>query len=430
MKQITWDCLSEKERRLALSRPAQAASAEVKEIVRRIIEEVKARGNAAVRGFTEKFDKIKLGDFKVSPQEFKAAQKKVSSKEKAALKKAAENIFKFHQAQKPRDIKIKIMDGVVCEWRARPVEKAGLYVPAGTAPLPSTLLMLGIPSKIAGCERRIVCTPPNRSGEVHPATLLAAELCGIRDVYKIGGAQAIAAMAYGTESVPKMDKIFGPGNAYVTEAKLQAAQDPDGAAMDLPAGPSEVMILADAKANAAFVAADLLSQAEHAANAQAVLVTTDKIFAGKVEAEIEKQLRTLPRQDFARAAIANSFVIFVKDLNEAVEVSNAYAPEHLIIQVEKPEKCLEKIRHAGSIFLGPWSPEPVGDYASGTNHVLPTSGCARAFGGVTLMSFMKTMTVQKLTRDGLRALGPVVETLAAMEGLEAHKRAVSVRLEK
>lgn len=430
MKQITWARLSQKERSTALSRPIQSVSAEVKDAVRRIIEEIKAKGDAAVQGFTEKFDKIKLGDFKVSSQEFQSAHQKVSSEEKKALEKAANNIFKFHKAQRPRDIKIKVMDGVVCEWRARPIEKAGLYVPAGTAPLPSTLLMLGIPSKIAGCEHRIVCSPPGKNGEVHPVTLIAAEMCGIQDVYKIGGAQAIAAMAYSTESVPKMDKIFGPGNAYVTEAKLQAAQDPDGAAMDLPAGPSEVMIIADAEANPAFVAADLLSQAEHSTDAQAVLVTTDKNFAGKVEAEIEKQLQTLPRQDFARKAIASSLVIFVSDLNEAVEAANAYAPEHLIIQTEKPERCMEKIRHAGSVFLGPWSPEPVGDYASGTNHVLPTSGYARAFGGVTLMSFMKTMTVQKLTRAGLHSLGPVVEKLALIEGLEAHRRAVSVRLKQ
>ncbi|MFZ5806046.1 MAG: histidinol dehydrogenase [Verrucomicrobiota bacterium] len=428
MKFIIWKTLSRKERLQVLRRSAQKQNDDIRFIALQIIEEIKKRGDSALEEFSEKFDNVALRSFRVGDREFQRTERELSEEIKKMLQRAARNIEKFHAAQKRGKICVQTMPGVSCELRFLPIEKVGLYVPGGTATLPSTVLMLGIPSKLAGCETRILCTPPRQDGSVDPSILYAAQLCGIREVYRIGGAQAIAAMAYGTKTVPKVDKIFGPGNAYVTEAKILVSQDPDGAAMDIPAGPSEVMILADGKADPVFVAADLLSQAEHDRHAQAILVTHHIPLAKKVAEEVRRQVVNLPRKNIAEVSLQNNGrIILVDSLKAGIEVINAYAPEHLILQIDKPEKYLKDIRHAGSIFLGKWTPEAVGDYASGTNHILPTYGYARAFGGVNLASFMKTMTVQSLTAKGLKNIAPIVEKLADLEELTAHRHAVFLR---
>lgn len=410
-------------------RPAGLTDGSVTARVREIMESVKSGGDAAVLDYTRKFDGADLAALAVSPAAMKAAWKGLPADQKTALETAKANIETFHSEQMPVPIEVETMPGVTCRREARAVETAGLYVPGGTAPLVSTLLMLAVPAKIAGVTRRIVVTPPGKDGQINPAILAAAYLCGVTDMFACGGAQAVAALTYGTETIPACDKIFGPGNAYVAAAKSLAAQEPGGPAIDLPAGPSEAMVLADSHANPVFVASDLLSQAEHDTLAQVVCVCTDENVAKAVEAEVTKQIATLPRKDIAEKSIGSSLILISNDRRDILDIVNAYAPEHLIVQFENPETYVADIRNAGSIFLGPWTPESVGDYASGTNHTLPTYGAARAYSGVTLESFIKYISIQTLTRDGLETLGPAVETLATMEGLEAHRRAVSLRLE-
>ena len=429
MKPLTWKNLSAAQRTAALLRPAQAAQPQVAAAVRSIVAAVRRGGDAALRRLTKKFDGAAPGNLRVSEAEFAAAEKMLSRADQAALRTAYLNIHTFHAAQRTRDLRIETQPGIVCEKTTRPINRVGLYVPGGSAPLPSTALMLGVPSQLTGAAGRVLCTPPDRSGGINPWILCAARLCGITDVYKVGGAQAIAAMAYGTASIPKCDKLFGPGNAFVTEAKQQVSRDAAGAAIDLPAGPSEVMVVADHRANPAFVAADLLSQAEHGPDSQVVLVTFSKFFARRVLGQLEKQLAGLPRAAVARRALGRSRIFVAANRDEAVAIANRYAPEHLILQVARPRELLAGISTAGSVFLGDLTPESLGDYASGTNHVLPTYGWARACSGLGLADFQRTMTVQTASRAGLQKLGPVVERLALAEGLAAHQRAVRVRLD-
>ncbi len=413
----------------ALSRPAGLSDPALIEAVSSIMRDVKTSGDNAVLDYTAKFDGVKLDELRVPEARLKAAWNALPDDEKNAINTARKNIKKFHQAQLPKDIEVETTKGVICRREARAIETAGLYVPGGTAPLVSTLLMLAIPAKVAGVKRRIVVTPPGKDGAINPAILAAAYRCKVTDVFACGGAQAIAALAYGTESIPRCDKIFGPGNAYVATAKSLAAQEPGGPAVDMPAGPSEAMVVANEDANPVFVASDLLSQAEHDTLAQVVCIATNKDVAKNIEAEIKTQIATLPRKEIAAEAMAQSRMIIADSRTTVVDIINRYAPEHLILQINKPKTLVPAIRNAGSIFLGPWTPESVGDYASGTNHTLPTYGAARAYSGVTLESFIKYISVQKLSRKGLERLGPAVEKLAEMEGLEAHRRAVSLRLE-
>jgi len=425
---LNWSSLSAEERRHALRRPVQQDAAATHERVREIISDVRARGDSALLEFTRRFDGVPLAAIEVGTAEFAAAETALDAEQRGAIDRAIANVRRFHEAQVGPALRVETEAGVVCERQFRPIDAVGLYVPAGVAPLPSAAIMLAVPARIAGCPTRIICTPPRRDGTADPAVLMIANLCGVRRVFKLGGAQAIAAMAYGTQSVPKVDKIFGPGNSWVTAAKLQVANDPEGAALDLPAGPSEVLVVADAKARAEFVAADLLAQAEHSADAQVVLVTTSSALAEATAAEVETQMQRLGRLDTLRRSIEHARLFVVESIDTAIEVSNAYAPEHLILQVANAREWLPKVRNAGSVFLGAWTPETIGDYCSGTNHVLPTYGFARAYSGLSLHDFVKRMTVQELTSDGLRELGPTAITLAALEGLDAHANAVRVRL--
>lgn len=429
MQTLIWSDLTDTEKTAALLRPAGLSDAGLLENVREIMDAVKSGGDAAIKSYTLKFDGALVDDIRVSKNAMREAWDALPADQKNALEIAKANIEAFHSAQKPEIISVETMPGVLCQRLPRAIETAGLYVPGGTAPLVSTLLMLAVPAKVAGVTRRVVVTPPGKDGRINSAILAAAYLCDVSDVFICGGAQAIAALAYGTESIPACDKIFGPGNAYVAAAKSIAAQEPGGPSIDLPAGPSEAMVLADQYANAAFVASDLLSQAEHDALAQVVCVCDSAKTADKIKDEVASQLKSLPRVEIATKSITSSKVFIASDQNDVLDIINAYAPEHLIIQIDRPENLVSDIQNAGSIFLGPWTPESVGDYASGTNHTLPTFGAARSHSGVTLESFMKYISVQQLTREGLDALGPVVETLADMEGLEAHKRAVTLRLE-
>lgn len=395
--------------------------------VQGIIDSVKAGGDEAVLQYELQFDKVSLSALAVSPEEFDEAENLIDEELKAAIRLAAGNISVFHAAQRFVGKKVETQPGVTCWQKAVPIEKVGLYIPGGTAPLFSTVLMLAVPACIAGCREIVLCTPPGKDGKVHPAVLFAARVAGVQRVFKAGGVQAIAAMAYGTESIPKVYKIFGPGNQYVTAAKqLVSLRD---VAIDMPAGPSEVEVLADATANPVFVAADLLSQAEHGVDSQAVLITTSKELQQAVKTEVERQLDLLPRKEFAAKSLANSKLIVVKDMVEAVEMTNAYAPEHLIIETADYLSVAERIVNAGSIFLGALTPESAGDYASGTNHTLPTNGYAKAYSGVSLDSFIRKMTFQEIKPEGLRKIGPAIEVMAANESLDGHKNAVSVRLE-
>jgi histidinol dehydrogenase len=393
-----------------------------------IIAKVRAEGDAALRELTAKFDRVELGSIEVGADEFAAAEQALSESQRAAIRAAAANIDTFHRPQLPRAFTVETMPGVRCERVVRAIESVGLYVPAGNAPLPSTALMLGVPARIAGCATRVLCSPVQSTGRVDAAVLYAARVAGVERVFKLGGAQAVAAMAYGTESVPKVDKIFGPGNTWVTEAKTQVDRDPAGAARDYPAGPSEVLVIADASANAAFVASDLLSQAEHGADSQVLLVTTSAELARAVIAAVEAQKARLKRGKLVEGALSHSSVLVVADLATAFEISNRYAPEHLILQIVEPRSWLDKISAAGSVFLGPWTPESVGDYCSGTNHVLPTYGFARRYSSLGVADFLRSMTVQELSLDGLRTIGPIATTLAGLEGLDAHAWAVNERL--
>jgi histidinol dehydrogenase len=425
---VDWQALSPAQRATTLRRPTQNARAEVVTATREIIAEVRAGGDTALLELTRHFDGADLDTLSVGEAEFAAAARALAGDVRQALERAIENVRRFHEAQVLAPLSVETSPGVRCERRVVPIGAVGLYVPAGSAPLPSTAIMLAVPAQIAGCPVRVLCTPPQSDGAVNAAVLYVAQRCGIEHVFKIGGAQAIAAMAYGTRAVPKVDKIFGPGNAWVTTAKQLVAQEAEGAAVDMPAGPSEVLVVADESARPEFVAADLLAQAEHSPDAQVMLVTPSRRLAQQVRDQVERQLAGLSRREIVRQSLTASHIVIVTDLASALEVSNAYGPEHLILEVQRPRQWLERVANAGSVFLGEWTPEPMGDYCSGTNHVLPTEGYARALSGLSLIDFTKRITVQELTIDGLRGLGPVARTLAQLEGLDAHANAVDVRL--
>ena len=425
---LNWSSLPAEQRRQALRRPVQQSTPAFQESVREIVREVRARGDSALLEFTRRFDGVALKEIEVTTAEFAEAETALDGERRQAIDRAIANVRRFHEAQIGTPLRVETAPGVVCERHFRPIDAVGLYVPAGVAPLPSTAIMLAVPARIAGCPTRIICTPPRPDGTADPAVLTIANLCGVRRVFKLGGAQAIAAMAYGTQSVPKVDKIFGPGSSWVTAAKLQVANDPEGAAFDLPAGPSEVLVIADATARAEFVAADLLAQAEHSSDAQAIFVTTSSTLAEATAAQVETQMQRLGRADTLRKSIEHARLFVVDTIDTAIEINNTYAPEHLILQVANARDWLPKVRNAGSVFLGAWTPETMGDYCSGTNHVLPTYGFARAYSGLSLHDFVRRMTVQELTSDGLRDLGRTAITLAMLEGLDAHANAVQVRL--
>jgi histidinol dehydrogenase len=428
MRILDWNNLSERERRAALARPTLESRADITAVALEVINAVRQDGEEALRRYTERFDGVKLETLQVSRDEFVAARKELTPVQIAALERAIDNVSRFHEAQMPKAFAMDTMPGVRCERIIRPIQAVGLYVPAGSAPLPSAVVMLAVPARIAGCPRRVLCTPPNRQGNANAAVLVAAELCGVDTVFKVGGAQAIAALAYGSGGIPKVDKIFGPGNAWVTAAKQLVANDPLGAACDMPAGPSEVLVVADDTARADFVAADLLAQAEHDGQAQAILITSSRKLAESTAAAIKTQMAGLSRRSILEKSLASSRCIVVADLDTAMSVANEYAAEHLILEVAEPRRWLPQIHNAGSIFLGTWSPEPMGDYCSGTNHVLPTYGYARAYSGLSVNDFVKGVTVQELTPAGLKALGPTAVTIAELEGLDAHANAVTRRL--
>ena len=424
MRTVVWKDLSAKEQSQVLQRPVQMSAQSLEDNVRAIGNAIQQEGDAALIRFTEKFDKTLLTDVVLPQSAFEEAEKNLSDEFKKAIQNAYNNIAKFHEAQKPAPISIETQKGVLCEVLTRPIEKVGLYIPGGTAPLFSTVLMLAIPAKIAGCKRIVLASPPTIADEI----IYAAKLCGIDTIYTIGGAQAVFALGLGTEKVEKVDKIFGPGNSYVTEAKRQVSQMMNGAAIDMPAGPSEVLVIADDNANPDFVASDLLSQAEHGTDSQVILVTTSQAMADKVNISLDYWLNQLSRKDTAIESLKHSTTIIVDSLDEAVKVSNLYAPEHLIIQTDDARSLLNDIQHAGSVFLGKYSAESMGDYASGTNHVLPTYGYAKTVSSLGLADFSKRMTVQEISKDGLKDLGPVVSLLAEKELLDAHKLAVDIRL--
>lgn len=395
MRTVVWQSLSETQQDSILERPAITEGANITAAVSEVITKVRKEGDAALLELTEKFDRVQPESIRVSAQEIDEASARLSEKMKNALEQAYENIAKFHKAQKPQPIKVETQPGVVCEQVTRPIQKVGLYIPGGSAPLPSTVLMLGVPAKIAGCRKVVLCSPPPIADEI----LYVAKLCGIDEVYNVGGGQAVAAMAYGTETVSKVDKIFGPGNAYVTEAKRQVSNDFRGAAIDMPAGPSEVLVIADETADPDFIAADLLSQAEHGPDSQVVLVTPSPVLADQVTDAVQRQLKELSRADIAEQALASSLIIIAESLTQSVSISNYYGPEHLIVQTKNPRELLPLLDNAGSIFLGDWSPESAGDYASGTNHVLPTYGYTRTYSSLGLADFSKRMTIQELSAD-------------------------------
>ncbi|HVX27720.1 MAG TPA: histidinol dehydrogenase [Parafilimonas sp.] len=409
-----------------LLRPQQDF-ADIKEKVQSIINDVKATGDEALKKYTKQFDGVELNDFKVQDEEWKAAEA-IDEKLKAAIRTAIKNVNTFHQSQKEDVKKIETMPGITCWRKSIPIEKVGLYIPGGTAPLFSTLIMLAVPAKIAGCKEIIVCTPPQKDGTIHPAILFVAKEIGINTIYKLGGVQAISAMAYGTESISKLYKIFGPGNRFITYAKMLIASE--GVAIDMPAGPSEVAIIADETCNAEFVAADLLSQCEHGKDSQVVLISNNEKVIEEINEQLKKQLNNLPRKEIAEQSLKNSKAILVETLDEAIELINEYAPEHLIIACDKAIELSQKITNAGSVFIGNYSPEAVGDYASGTNHTLPTNGFAKAYSGVSLDSFYKKITFQQLTKDGLKNIAETVELMAEAEGLQAHANAITIRRNK
>ena len=415
------------QRRAALGRPAAEDRSAILAAVRDTVRAVRDRGDEAVLDCARRFDGAAPDRLRVPSSEIDEAIAGLPLAQREALERAIRNVHRFHVAQLPQPLVVETELGVRCERIVRPLDSVGLYVPAGSAPLPSALIMSAIPAAIAGVPRRVLCSPA-RGGRVHPAILATARLCGIDEVYAVGGAQAIAALAYGTATIPKVDKVVGPGSAWVTAAKQVVAEDPDGAALDLPAGPSEVLVIADDSARADFVAADLLAQAEHDPLSQALLLTPSPRLAEAVRAAALMQLERLSRSTVLQQSLARSRIIIVRDLDEAVSLSNGYAPEHLLLQCDDPRARLAQVRAAGSVFLGPWSPEPLGDYCSGTNHVLPTYGYARAYSGLSVLDFLRRITVQELTADGLRGLGPVAKTLADLEGLDAHALAVQLRL--
>jgi len=408
-----------------LQRPTQTVS-DIEETVNDIFKAVQTGGDAVIKKYTAQFDKAELDSVLVTASEIEIANNNVSDALKQAINLAKSNIEKFHAAQKTDKVEVETMPGVECWQEKRPIQKVGLYIPGGTAPLFSTILMLAIPAKLAGCKEIVLCSPPDKNGEINPAILYTAQLCGVTQIFKVGGIQAIAGMTFGTESIPKVYKIFGPGNQYVTVAKQLATKY--GVAIDMPAGPSELLVVADDSANAAFVASDLLSQAEHGVDSQVILVSTSEKMIEAVEKEVEIQLEQLPRVDIARKSIGNSRLILVKDDKEAIELINEYGPEHFIVCVENEEFYLDNIQNAGSVFIGNYTPESAGDYASGTNHTLPTNGYAKQYSGVNLDSFMKSMTFQKISEKGIQGIGTAIELMAEAEGLQAHKNAVTLRL--
>ncbi len=408
-----------------LKRPTQTV-ADIEETVESIFSEVRENGDAVLKKYTQKFDGVLLDDFLVAKSELEEAKTLVSEELRYAIQLAKRNIETFHKAQKTERVEVETLNGVRCWQEKRPIQKVGLYIPGGTAPLFSTILMLAIPANIAGCEEVVLCTPPGSDGKVHPAILYAADLCGVTRIFKVGGIQAIAAMTFGTESIPMVYKIFGPGNQYVTVAKQLATKY--GVAIDMPAGPSELLVVADDSANASFVASDLLSQAEHGVDSQVILVTTSKTMLDKVEWEVELQLNELPRKEIAGKSIANSKLIFMEEDTAALDLINEYGPEHFIICTENENFYSNGIKNAGSVFIGNYTPESAGDYASGTNHTLPTNGYAKQYSGVNLDSFMKSMTFQKISKEGIQEIGGAIESMAEAEGLQAHKNAVTLRL--
>ncbi|HET7931517.1 MAG TPA: histidinol dehydrogenase [Rhodanobacteraceae bacterium] len=430
MKGVDWASLSGTRRAELLARPPRSRAPEFRERVAQIIAGVRAGGDAALRDCTARFDGVRVSALEVGEAERMAADALLGGALKSAIRDAAARIEAFHRACMLQPVSVETAPGVRVERMARPITRVGLYVPAGSAPLPSTALMLGIPARLAGCHEVILCTPPRADGQCDPAVLYAAQACGVHRIFKLGGAQAIAAMAYGTESVPRCDKLFGPGNSFVTEAKLQVASDPEGAAVDMPAGPSEVLVIADAAADPVLVAADLLSQAEHGPDSQVLLVSDSPALLEAAEDEVRRQCVELPRAAIATEALQHARLIVVDNLATALEVSNRYAPEHLILAVREPRRWLDAVQSAGSVFLGRWTPESVGDYCSGSNHVLPTGGWARSCSGVSVAAFQKQVTVQECSAEGLQIIGPCAATLAAAEGLQGHRRAVTARLER
>ncbi|UKE71013.1 histidinol dehydrogenase [Xanthomonas cerealis pv. cerealis] len=429
MNRLDWNSLDAQARTQALTRPAQTVAAQTRAAVAQLLDDVRSRGDAALREITARFDGVVLQRFEVGADEFAAAEAAVPTVLREAMAQAAARIETFHRAGMTQPYAVETAPGVVCERVVRPIGRVGLYVPAGSAPLPSTALMLCVPAALAGCREVVLCTPPRADGSADPAVLVAAKLTGVDRVFKLGGAQAIAAMGFGTASVPSCDKLFGPGNGYVTEAKQQLAQA-GVAAIDMPAGPSEVLVIADVGADAAFVAADLLSQAEHGPDSQVLLLSDSAELIDAVEDEIERQLATLPRAAIARQALAASRLIQVGALEDAFAISNRYAPEHLILALREPRAWLERVEAAGSVFLGDFTPEALGDYCSGTNHVLPTNGAARAYSGVSVASFQTFVSVQSASRVGIAAIGACAVTMARAEGLDAHANAVALRMEK
>jgi histidinol dehydrogenase len=428
MRTLDWKSLSAAAQRTALQRPTQRDAADTTTAARAIIDEVRRRGDAALEELTQRFDGVRVTALEVTGAEFALAERALTPTQHAAIDTAIGTVRAFHAAQATPPVRVETAPGVVCERVVVPLRAVGLYVPAGSAPLPSTAIMLAVPAALAACPVRILCTAPTAAGSADPAVLVAAHKAGIERVFKVGGAQAIAAMAYGTATIPKCDKLFGPGNAWVTAAKLLVAQDPAGAAADLPAGVSEVMVIADDGARADFIAADLLAQAEHSPAAQALLVTTSGELAERVARQVERQLPALSRSAILGHSVANIRLIMVDSLDSAFALANDYAPEHLLLEIREPRRWLGRVSAAGAVFLGSWSPESLGDYCSGPNHTLPTYGFAKAYSGLSLEDFQKRITVQELSPAGLARLGPTAQVLAGLEGLDAHAAAVTIRL--
>ncbi len=427
---INWQELSAQQQKCALARPAIADSALLSTQVANILTQVKSQGDKAILTLTEQFDGIALSTLAVSQEQVAQAKLALTDKRLKAIETAYRQIHAFHSAQKADDITVETTPGVKCTLKTESIESVGLYIPAGSAPLPSTVLMLGVPAKLAGCQRTVLVCPPDKNGQLANEILVAADLCGITEIYTVGGAQAIAALAYGTETINAVNKVFGPGNKYVTEAKTQLSQQVAGFAIDMPAGPSEVLVIGDEQANPAFIAADLLSQAEHGVDSQVILLTDSESLINKVSAELVKQLALLSRRKIAEQALTQSRLILTKDLAQAVAVSNQYGPEHLIIQTQNASSLLKELRNAGSIFVGAYTPESAGDYASGTNHVLPTYGYSKVISSLSLADFSRRYTVQEITKSGLTSLSECIIELTDAEGLDGHQRAVTIRLEQ
>jgi histidinol dehydrogenase len=429
MRILDWNSLSRVQQREALRRPALKDAAGVSAVARDIIERVRTEGDAALLALTQQFDGVRIESLAVTKQEFAVAERAVTVEQHAAIEHAIDNVRRFHAAQASPPLRVETSPGVICERFSVPIRAVGLYVPAGSAPLPSTAIMLAVPAALAQCPVKLMCTAPNRAGSANPAILVAARKTGVERIFKVGGAQAIAALAYGSESIPKCDKIFGPGNVYVTTAKMLVAQDAGGAALDLPAGVTEVMVIADDEARPEFVAADLLAQAEHGPDAQAVLLTTRPALAAAVFGEVQRQGAVLSRAGILAESVAAMRLIVVDTLQTAFDIANTYAPEHLILEIREARQWLPKVSTAGAVFLGHWSPESLGDYCSGPNHTLPTYGYARSYSGLSLEDFQRRITVQELTPAGLKGLGPTAGILAALEGLDGHAAAVRIRLQ-